>query len=306
MSSTNHRGKNVVSASSGNTTRSAPWLAASCINTMSRSTTAARSSASWTGPSWAPATVTMRVMTALWRQSGGHLDESGPVLVDHPRQTRTGSDHRPPRESSTEEFAVDVAGGGHDQPTSAPCHLAGPVAVRDAYGFEPRRDGDGEFRPTLRDQGGETSVGVVDTVGVVDHHEHGSMWVGIERMGAIDGDDGAARMDCAPRRLELAQRGGAPGSCPATDEHVVADGHLEPCRLEVASPEPEGQPQRLALHGSACDDAGIEASRLDHNGQDTDPARPSVDLVDLARLAGLAGLAGLADRIDTPIVAGER
>src|SRR5215207_7250558 len=61
MSATNHRGKNVVSASSGNTTRSQRRSAASVSSPSIRSTTSLRVSARSIGPSWAAPTVSRRV-----------------------------------------------------------------------------------------------------------------------------------------------------------------------------------------------------------------------------------------------------
>ena len=52
------RGKNVVSASSGKTTRSQPWALASRINAISRATTSVLVSALAIGPSWPAATLT--------------------------------------------------------------------------------------------------------------------------------------------------------------------------------------------------------------------------------------------------------
>src|SRR3954466_16081269 len=60
MSSTNQRGKNVVSASSGYTTSSTPCPAASCSRSIIRATTCLRLSSRCTGPSCAAATVRTR------------------------------------------------------------------------------------------------------------------------------------------------------------------------------------------------------------------------------------------------------
>ena len=61
------RGKNVVSASSGKTTRSQPLPAASSSRASMRRITSARESARWMGPSWAAARVRMRLMWWLPR-----------------------------------------------------------------------------------------------------------------------------------------------------------------------------------------------------------------------------------------------
>ena len=60
MSSTNHLGKKVVSANSGNTTNSAFLECASRSSSSKRATTDLRSSERCTGPSWAAATFSKR------------------------------------------------------------------------------------------------------------------------------------------------------------------------------------------------------------------------------------------------------
>ena len=62
MSSTNQRGKNVVNASSGYTTRSQPASAACRSRSSSRPTTASRVSSRWIGPNCPAPTRTVRVM----------------------------------------------------------------------------------------------------------------------------------------------------------------------------------------------------------------------------------------------------
>src|SRR3546814_10537543 len=61
------RGKKVVSASSGNTTRPQPRAFARRSSATSRSTTCARVSSLAMGPSWAAPTVTMRWLTVISR-----------------------------------------------------------------------------------------------------------------------------------------------------------------------------------------------------------------------------------------------
>src|SRR5471030_2332437 len=58
----NQRGKNVVSVSSGNTTRSQPMRLASRSSAIMRSTTSRRVWLRWMGPIWAAPTVKIRVI----------------------------------------------------------------------------------------------------------------------------------------------------------------------------------------------------------------------------------------------------
>src|SRR4051812_38751562 len=71
MSATNQRGKNVVNASSGNTTRSQRRSAASVSSASSRSTTSLRVSARSIGPSWAAPTVSRRVTPIILTRARG-------------------------------------------------------------------------------------------------------------------------------------------------------------------------------------------------------------------------------------------
>src|SRR5215813_8571553 len=85
-SSIHQRGKKVVRASSGNTTRSQPCAFACCKRSRRRFTTCGRASARWIGPSCAAPTVTTLLMV---RSSSLSLGESrgeggGVRSMDHP------------------------------------------------------------------------------------------------------------------------------------------------------------------------------------------------------------------------------
>src|SRR5512146_2238838 len=118
------RGKNVVSASSGYTTRSQPWRFASRISASMRATTCARVSLRAMGPSWAAPTVTMRAMAGRLRgelehrvqqhvgpgREVGRLRVLGRVVAD--ALDRRHEDHRG-RADARQHLRVVAGAGGH-------------------------------------------------------------------------------------------------------------------------------------------------------------------------------------------------
>src|SRR5262245_35875066 len=137
MSSTNHRGKKVVSASSGKTSSSTPWCAACWRRSILRSTTALRVSSRWTGPSCAPPTVTMRVMAPPGQASGSRLHLPTVLYVSSNECGACDRELTGARRSSGQE--ADVGEGHPDEAVVTAAELTPHVVALDLLRGEPRQ-----------------------------------------------------------------------------------------------------------------------------------------------------------------------
>src|SRR5262249_17646547 len=94
-----YRGKNVVRASSGNTTGAPPAPWPWCRSARGRSTTASLVSVRCTGPIWAAPTVTILVMASGYV---GELYQFGPAVDDEVAAAGSSRDDLPTREHGAE------------------------------------------------------------------------------------------------------------------------------------------------------------------------------------------------------------